>query len=213
MAKEFSNTVIAAFTEEQVVRLTGVSPRQLRYWATDKFYIPSIKMEELGFERLRLYGFRDLLCLKIINSLRNESRVSFPELRKTKERLSKLGDDMWAKVTLYVHRKKVVFYNPETGQNEEASSGQGVLAIPLQVVTGKMEDAVRAMRKRESAVLGKIDIKQSGVRNPVIAGTRISVRTIKEFDQAGYSVAQIIAQYPSLTEDDIQAAVNYQEAA
>jgi hypothetical protein len=127
MANADSNVVIAAFTEDQVVRLTGVSRRQLRYWATDKFFVPSIKMEEESLAEMRLYSFRDLLCLKIISSLRNESKVAFPELRKTKNRLSHLGDDMWAKTTLYVHCKRVVFDNPETGQREEASTGQGVL--------------------------------------------------------------------------------------
>jgi hypothetical protein len=127
MANADSNVLIAAFTEDQVVRLTGVSRRQLRYWATDKFFVPSIKMEEESLAEMRLYSFRDLLCLKIISSLRNESKVKFPELRKTKNRLSHLGDDMWAKTTLYVHCKRVVFDNPETGQREEASTGQGVL--------------------------------------------------------------------------------------
>lgn len=214
MAKADSNTVIAAFTEDQVGRLTGVSRRQLRYWATDTFFVPSIKMEDDDFAELRLYSFRDLLCLKIISSLRNESKVSFPELRKIKERLSHLGADMWAKTTLYVHRKKVVFDNPSTGQKEEASSGQGVLEIPLQVVTGKMEDAVRAMRQRNSESIGKIEQKRGIAQNqPVISGTRIPVRTIQGFHRAGYSIADIQKQYPSLDAGDISAAINFKEVA
>lgn len=214
MAKADSNVVIAAFTEDQVVRLTGVSQRQLRYWATDKFFIPSIKMEDEGLEGLRLYSFRDLLCLKIISSLRNESKVSFPELRKTKERLSHLGDDMWAKTTLYVHKKRVVFDNPITGQKEEASTGQGVLEIPLLVVSGKMEDAVRAMRQRDSESIGKIEQKRGVAQNqPVIAGTKIPVQTIQAFHKAGYSIEDIQKQYPSLDAGDIAAAIKFKEVA
>ena len=214
MAKPDSNVVIAAFTEDQVVRLTGVSRRQLRYWATDGFFVPSIKMEDERLAELRLYSFRDLLCLKIISSIRNESKVSFPELRKTKERLSHLGDDMWAKTTLYVHRKKIVFENPATGRKEEASTGQGVLEIPLQVVSGRMEEAVRAMRKRNSESIGKIDQKRGVARNqPVIAGTRIPVQNIKSFHKAGYSIQAIQKQYPSLSREDIEAAINFKEVA
>lgn len=213
MSKADANVVVSAFTEEQVVRLTGVSRRQLRYWATNKFFIPSIKMEDDSLAELRLYGFRDLLCLKIISSIRNESKVSFPELRKAKERLAHLGVDMWAKTTLYVHRKKIVFDNPETGQKEEASTGQGVLEIPLQVVAGKMEDAVRAMRQRDSQSIGKIEQKKHGVAQPMIAGTRIPVRNIQAFHKAGYSVEDIQKQYPSLDLEDISAAINFKEVA
>jgi uncharacterized protein (DUF433 family) len=214
MAKAESNVVFAAFTEEQVVRLTGVTRRQIRYWATDKFFVPSIKMEDEKLAALRLYSFRDLLCLKIISSLRNDRRVSFPELRKTKDRLSHLGDDMWAKTTLYVHRKKVVFDNPATGQKEEASTGQGVLEIPLKVVTGRMEDAVRAMRRRNNESIGKIDQKRGKAQNqPVIAGTRIPVQNIQAFHKAGYSVSAIQAQYPILDIADISAAINFKDVA
>jgi uncharacterized protein (DUF433 family) len=214
MAQADSKVVVSAFTEDQVVRLTGVSRRQLRYWATDEFFIPSIKMEDEELADLRLYSFRDLLCLKIINSIRNESKVSFPELRKTKRRLAHLGEDMWAKTTLYVHRKKIVFDNPDTGQKEEASTGQGVLEIPLQVVSGKMEEAVRAMRQRGGEVAGKIEQKRGVAQNqPVIAGTKIPVRSIQAFHTAGYSIEEIQKQYPSLNADDIAAAVKFKEVA
>jgi len=214
MAKADSNVVISAFTEEQVVRLTGVSRRQLRYWATDKFFVPSINMEDEALADLRLYSFRDLLCLKIISSIRNESKVSFPELRKTKARLSHLGDDMWTKTTLYVHRKKVVFDNPATGQKEEASTGQGVLEIPLKVVTGKMEEAVRTMRQRDIASVGKIEQKPRIAQNrPFIAGTRIPVQNIQSFHKAGYSVPDIQKQYPSLSIEDIEVAIKFKEVA
>ena len=43
----------------------------------------------------------------------------------------------------------------------------------------------------------------------VIAGTRIPVNTIKRFSDHGYSVEQIIKEYPTLTEVDIKAAIAY----
>lgn len=213
MATPDSN-VVSAFTEDQAVRLTGVSRRQLRYWATDRFFVPSIKMSEESFADLRLYSLRDLVCLKIINALRNEIRVSLPELKKTKEKLAHLGDDMWAKTTLYVHRRKVVFVNPKTGHKEEATTGQGVLEIPLQIVTGRMEDAVRDMRQRDRGSVGRIEHKRSIAQNrPVIAGTKILVEHIRAFHKAGYSIEDIRKQYPVLTKEDVQAAINFKEVA
>ena len=204
--------IIAAFTRDQAARLTGVSQRQLRLWDARGFFAPSLKLE--GGALASLYSFRDLLCLKVIHAIRNEAKIPFAELLKTKQRLAHLGDDLWARTTLYILGKRVVFDDPETGGRQEASSGQGVLQIPLRVVTGTMEDAVRAMRERKSALIGTIDRKRSVAQNqPVIAGTRIPVRSLQAFAKAGYSVAQINAQYPGITERDIEAALNYKDVA
>ena len=204
--------IIAAFTREQAARLTGVSQRQLRLWDARGFFAPSLKLE--GGALASLYSFRDLLCLKVIHAIRNEAKIPFAELLKTKQRLVHLGDHLWARTTLYILGKRVDFDDPETGGRQEASSGQGVLQIPLRVVTGTMEDAVRAMRERKPALIGTIDRKRSVAQNqPVIAGTRIPVRSLQAFAKAGYSVAQINAQYPGITERDIEAALNYKDVA
>ncbi len=217
MSSAVENTVISAFTEDQVRRLTGISQRQLRYWAEGKeaFFVPSLIFREQGVPEIKLYSFRDLVCLKVLNALRNEAKVSLKELRNTKERLAHLGDDMWAKTTLYVLNRRVVFDNPETGEKEEVSTGQGVLQIPLEVVAGDMREAVRAMREsRSESAVGRIEKKRGSANGrAVIAGTRIPVSSVQEFYRAGYSVEQIKLQYPSLTKDDIRAAIDYKEVA
>jgi uncharacterized protein (DUF433 family) len=209
-----SSSVIAAFTEAQATRLTGISLRQLRYWATHKFFEPSLKVVDPDLPAMRLYSFRDLACLKVINSLRNKAKIPLQELRRVKERLSHLGDDLWAKTTLYVLRKRVVFKNPSTGEMEEVATGQGVLEIPLRVITGEIETALRAMRERKGEAVGKIERKRGVAQNqPVIAGTRIPVRSIKAFADANYSVEDILKQYPTLTRDDVNAALAYKDVA
>jgi uncharacterized protein (DUF433 family) len=44
---------------------------------------------------------------------------------------------------------------------------------------------------------------------PVIKGTRIPVYLILELLSAGYNFKRIVKAYPSLTEQDIKAAVDY----
>jgi uncharacterized protein (DUF433 family) len=213
MTRAESNTVVAAFTEEQAERLTGVTRRQLRYWAAD-LYAPSITGHCMDLRGLRLYSFRDLVCLKVLNALRNDAKIPLQEIRRTKDRLGHLGDDLWANTTLYVLGKRVVFDNPETGAKEEVASGQGVLQIPLKVVTGQMEEAVRGMRGRRADAVGKIEQKRGVAQNqPVIAGTRIPVRSIQAFAEAGYSVSDINKQYPTLAKRDIEAAMVYKGVA
>jgi uncharacterized protein (DUF433 family) len=213
MAQNARNVVVAAFTEEQAGCLTGVSLRQMRYWNQSGFFIPSLDMRGEGEPSLRLYSFRDLVCLKIISQLRSRSKVPLLHLKEVKDSLAHLGEDVWAKTTLYVLDKRVVFRTPATGENEDAVSGQGVLRIPLQVVSGDMAEAVRAMRQRPASSLGQIDATRLGAKHPVIAGTRIPVRSIKDFADAGYSIERILEQYPSLTPDDVRAAMAYKEAA
>ena len=148
MATGESKTVIAAFTEDEAQRLTGISLTQLRYWRRTSFFVPSLKVELSEGEETRLYSFRDLICLQVLDRLRNDSGVSLQHLRDVKAKLVNLGDDVWAKTTLYVLKKRVVFNHPETGLPEEVTTGQGVLSIPLEIVRTDMERNVRQLRTR-----------------------------------------------------------------
>ena len=208
------SNVIAAFSEEDVERLTGISVSQLRYWDRTGFFVPGIAEDNRRVVHSRIYTFRDVVCLKILNTIRNESRVPLQHLREVRERLLHLGDDLWAKITLYILNRRVVFHNPETDKKEDVVSGQGVLQIPLLVVSGDIDRAVRSMRERDAATIGQITHHRGTVNNrPVVAGTRIPVKSIQAFNKAGYSIDQICGQYPILTEEDIRAALAFGAAA
>jgi len=51
------------------------------------------------------------------------------------------------------------------------------------------------------------------VGKPVIAGTRIPVSLVLNLLAHGYDVARILHAYPSLTEEDVQAALAYAAVA
>lgn len=204
--------VITGFTEAQAARLTGVSLRQLRYWAGDGFFAPSLTTPD--HKHLDLYSFRDLVSLKVLNQLRNKEAIPLQELRQTKKKLSDLGERLWGETTLYVFGNRVVFHNPATGRLEEAATGQGVLKIPLKIMTGNVQKAVNAMRQRRPELIGQIERKRGVVQyQPIIAGTRIPVASVRAFAEAGFSPEAIRKQYPSLTIDDIKAALAYKAAA
>lgn len=44
---------------------------------------------------------------------------------------------------------------------------------------------------------------------PCIAGTRIPVRAIWSFYEAGYNTEEIIREYPTLTPQQVAAAISY----
>lgn len=205
--------IIRAFSEEQTSRLTGISRRQLRYWDKEKFFVPSLAYEDRSLPYSRLYSFRDVVSLKVLNALRNEAKVPLQELRRVKNKLLHLGDDVWTCTTLYVHNKRVAFLNPETASMEEVVSGQGIL-IPLQEASRDMEDKVKALDKRSPDLIGKFERKRGIARNQlVIAGTRVPVKSIKAFADAGYSIEQIKKEYPTLVDGDIVAAIEVDTAA
>ncbi len=209
-----TGNIISAFSEEDVERLTRISVGQLRYWDRTGFFTPSLADENRRLVHSRIYTFRDVVCLKILNTIRNESKVPLQHLREVRERLLHLGEDMWAKITLYILNRRVAFFNPETDQKEDIVSGQGILQIPLRVVSGDMQQAVRSLRERDSATIGQITRYRGTANNrPVVAGTRIPIKSIKAFNEAGYSIDQIREQYPILTAEDIRAALAYGEAA
>jgi DNA-binding transcriptional MerR regulator len=203
-----------AFTVDQAARLTGVSGNQLMSWDRSDFFKPTFAEENRRAAHSRLYSFRDLACLKVLNALRNESSVPLKNLRETKESLARLGDDMWAKTTLYVLNRRVIFLN-EDDILEDAVSKQLIFQIPLKVVTGGLEKQISSMQERDGSTYGKIEKgRRNFVQNrPTIAGTRIPVASVQAFIDAGYSDAQIIAEYPSLTQADVEAARNYKKVA
>jgi uncharacterized protein (DUF433 family) len=206
--------IISAFTEEQAERLTGVSRRQLGYWDRTGFFSPSMADENRRRPFSRLYSFRDLVSLQILNALRNESKVPLPHLREVKEKLARLGDDLWSRTVLYVLGRRVVIQSPDSDHKIDAVTGQGVLQIPIEVVRGNIERGIQLLRGRDESVIGKIDRKRGISRNQtVVAGTRIPVSAIKAFRAAGYTNDQIIKEYPSLTAKDIKAALAYGKAA
>jgi uncharacterized protein (DUF433 family) len=44
---------------------------------------------------------------------------------------------------------------------------------------------------------------------PIIEGTRIAVQTVLEFLSAGDSIDDLLADYPTLTRDDVLACLGY----
>jgi uncharacterized protein (DUF433 family) len=206
--------LIETFTEEAASRLTGISMRQLRYWDSEGFFSPSLAYADRSQPYSRLYSFRDVVALKVLNALRNDAKVSLQHLREVKDRLLELGDTLWAETTLYVHKRKVVFVNPKTEALEEVVSGQGILQIPLKVVSENMREQIKQINQRASGDIGKFMRNRNVAHNQVvIAGTRIPVDNVKAFAEQGYSVAQIKLEYPILTDEDIRAAIAYNLAA
>ncbi|MCH8182516.1 MAG: DUF433 domain-containing protein [Proteobacteria bacterium] len=68
---------------------------------------------------------------------------------------------------------------------------------------------VRLSRRSKNSH-GKVSRNRSIVRNAwVITGTRIPVGSVKRLHEDGYSIPEIIEEYPDLTREDVEAALRH----
>lgn len=72
-----------SFSTGEAVRITGVSFRNIDYWARTKFIVPSIA-DAKGTGTERRYSFSDLLALRVARELR-EAGISTQSLRRVME--------------------------------------------------------------------------------------------------------------------------------
>jgi uncharacterized protein (DUF433 family) len=210
MVKIAANPVVFAFTEDQASLLTGISVHQLRYWDKTHLFSPQFAAKDRRSPYSRVYSFQDIMALRVLNVLTKQYSVSIQHLREVAKRLCAMDNGAWARTTLYVLQKKVNFVDPEDGKQKEVVSGQYAIGIPLEKVVSDTRRDVEQISKRDPAKIGKIERHRFVVSNaPVIAGTRIPVRAIQSFSKAGYTVEQIRAEYPTLTDEDIAAAIEF----
>jgi len=198
-----------AFTIEQVRVLTGLSARQLSYWVETEFFRPDLSHGGTA----RLFTFRDVVGLRAIAILRNEKGVPLQQLRKVGEWLLKYHHKPWSGLRLFVSGRTLYFSDPDTGVQIGARQPEQVHlpTVDLQKVADDTGERVQALRRRRDEQHGKIERKRDVARNaPRVSGTRIPTSAIWAFHRAGFSVSQIVHEYPTLTEADVSAAIEYE---
>jgi DNA-binding transcriptional MerR regulator len=197
--------VVSAFSADQVVKLTGLSIRQLAYWDDLGFFQPQYAADDRRSPYSRIYSFKDVVGLRTLSVLKRTYKCTLPHLREVAEKLVEYSKTPWSDLTLYVLKRKVYFNEPGTGRARGVLDGQYSL-LPISSVMEDVRKEADRLRHRAPDQIGKFE-KHRYVSHQaeVIAGTRIRVATILHFLQAGYSVTDIIKEYPSLSEADVEA--------
>jgi len=211
MTSADETNVIAAFSEEHVERLTGVTRGQLRYWDRTNFFTPSYADENRRAAFSRIYSFKDVASLRVLNVLRNQNNISLQHLREVSRRLSHLAENKWTGTTLWVLKKRVLFQEPGDPTPREVLTGQYMLDISLERVVTDTRRDVKKLLARSDQQKGTVEQSRSINHNSwVVGGTRIPTRAIRRFSEAGYTAQQIIKEYPELTVEDIDAALSHE---
>ena len=126
----------------------GITYRQLDYWARTGLVEPSVRAAH-GSGSQRLYGFRDILVLKVVKRLL-DTGISLQQIRAAVQHLRDRGSDDLAQVTLMSDGVSVYECTTADEVVDLLAGGQGVFGIALgsvwQEVAGELAElpAVRA---------------------------------------------------------------------
>ena len=137
------------FRVPDVIRIVGITYRQLDYWARTGLVIPSIR-DAKGSGTQRLYSFQDLLTLKVIKNLL-DTGVSLQRVRKAVEHLQSMKRPPHG-VTLMSDGRGVYEAHSPEAVIDLLQKGQGVFAIALDQVWNDLE--VTLSKRRRAAAGG-----------------------------------------------------------
>lgn len=187
--------------------LTGLSEDQVGSWRRDGFYIPHYPSG--------LYSFRDIVGLRTLAILRNDRNISRQKLKRFGEWLMERYDEPWSTLRFATDGDEVVLLEDDERMVSASPPGQGHLApFPVDKVELAMRTRALETSRRAADELGEIS-RRRGVQGgrACVAGTRIPTSAIMEFHRAGYTAAEIVAEYPGLTEGDVEAAIAEERGA
>jgi DNA-binding transcriptional MerR regulator len=134
-----------------VLRIVGITYRQLDYWARTELVTPSVK-DAQGSGTQRLYSFQDLVTLRVIKNLL-DTGVSLQRVRKAVDHLQSMERPL-TEVTLMSDGQGVYEAHSPDAVIDLLRQGQGVFAIALDRVWDDLERAVRSPRKKRAATAG-----------------------------------------------------------
>ncbi len=109
--------------------VAGISYRQLDYWARTGLVEPSVRPAH-GSGSQRLYSFRDICVLKVVNRLL-EAGVSLQQIRKAVDHLRERGAGDLSQTTLMSDGASIYECSSPGEVVDLLAGGQGVFGIAL----------------------------------------------------------------------------------
>ena len=123
-------------------RAAGITYRQLDYWARTGLVQPSVR-GATGSGTQRLYGFRDILVLKVVKRLL-DTGVSLQQIRVAVSQLRERGVEDLARITLMSDGASVYECTSADEVIDLVQGGQGVFGIALGRVWREVEGELAA---------------------------------------------------------------------
>jgi DNA-binding transcriptional MerR regulator len=147
----------------------GITYRQLDYWARTGLVEPSVQ-SAAGSGSQRLYGFRDILVLKIVKRLL-DTGVSLQNIRSAVEHLRSRGVADLERMTLMSDGASIYECNSADDIVDLLQGGQGVFGIAIGKVWSEVEGSL-AQLQGENVNNGDIAVTSDTLSNDELAERR-----------------------------------------
>src|SRR3954468_20941493 len=121
-------------------RAAGITYRQLDYWARTALVEPTVR-GAAGSGSQRLYGFRDILVLKLVKRLL-DTGISLQQIRTAINQLRESGINDLAQTTLMSDGASVYLCTSNDEVIDLVSRGQGVFGIAVGKVLREVESSL-----------------------------------------------------------------------
>jgi DNA-binding transcriptional MerR regulator len=118
----------------------GITYRQLDYWARTGLVEPTVQSAQ-GSGSQRLYGFRDILVLKLVKRLL-DTGISLQQIRVAVDQLRASGISDLAETTLMSDGASVYLCTSNDEVIDLVSRGQGVFGIAVGKVLREVESSL-----------------------------------------------------------------------
>jgi DNA-binding transcriptional MerR regulator len=148
------------FRAPEAQRISGITYRQLDYWARTGLVMPSVRGAH-GSGSQRLYSFQDLMTLRIVKSLL-DAGMTLQKVRTAVEHLRATGKPLHS-ITVMTDGDRIYEADSPESVVDLLRGGQGVFAISLDRVWSDLEDTVRTIVPDDEA-------SASRARHPAAAG-------------------------------------------
>jgi predicted RNase H-like HicB family nuclease len=183
-----------AYNTNTIIKITGLTQRQVDYWDRTHFIKPSIK-EASGYGTARLYSFKDLVQLKVAKTLIDKG-VSLQKIRKAITYLKKNFPDIekpLAEMRFLTDGETIFVLTDKKGVIlDTLSKGQMVFALAIGEIIEGLKGEVEKIgmdRRYKVSVKGKPhdvilhpDLEEGGfwVECPALPGCASQGDTVEE---------------------------------
>jgi len=137
----------------------GISYRQLDYWDRTQLVIPSIQTAT-GSGSQRLYGFRDILVLKLVKRLL-DTGVSLQQIRLAVEQLKAAGMSDLSNTTLMSDGARVYLCTSQDEVIDLLGQGQGVFGIAVGRVLREVEATLVDFAVEEAQITDELAARRA----------------------------------------------------
>jgi DNA-binding transcriptional MerR regulator len=140
-------------------RAAGITYRQLDYWARTELVEPTVR-GATGSGSQRLYGFRDILVLKLVKRLL-DTGISLQQIRTAVEQLRAAGVRDLAGTTLMSDGASVYLCTSNDEVIDLVSRGQGVFGIAVGKVLREVESELVEFEAQEPAAVDDLAARRA----------------------------------------------------